>query len=119
MESYRHSLAARGILTKRRRSFVLVPSPTIIEPGKVGIKNVLELEGMSPKADVFFPNEQDNKDILKMPEVKEQLGGELSELGLEPMYAFNITDFKREYMENYRANMTPEQKEELRAKQNE
>jgi hypothetical protein len=69
-DSYRHSLAARRI----RTSFVVIPLPEKVHPS-----NIIFGEPKNGEIDIKLPNEKEYSGIFSIPEVREQIGGSLSE----------------------------------------
>jgi len=75
-ESYRHSLASKGISSSmRKKSFLVVNAPENIRGDAIIIDNKVPVG----KVDVLVEDEKRNKDIYAIPEVREQISGELAE----------------------------------------
>jgi hypothetical protein len=122
-EGYRHSLAAKGIKTSmfRKNNFVVVPLPARVHPS-----NIVFGDPKDGEIDIKLPYEAEYADILSIPEVKEQIGGSLSEEGnlKDLMREFHNVPFreyrerpevkerKREYNEEYKQGMRQQKRAE-------
>jgi hypothetical protein len=79
-EFYRHSLAAKGIKTsfaEKRQSFLMVPVPEKVKGNLIWQSPAAAKEGLT---NIIIPKEKDFPN-LRIPEVREAIGGALSESG--------------------------------------